>query len=73
MVIEFCSGGDLRTRLDTDRAIIDTQRRRWILDIAIGMKYLYINGVEHRDLKTANVLLDHSDRVKVSPTAVAYQ
>ena len=65
MVIEFCSGGDLRTRLDTDWNVVDRQRGRWLLDIALGMMYLYEHKVEHRDLKSANVLLDQNDRAKV--------
>ena len=30
-----------------------------IYDVAVGMKEIYKKGVEHRDLKTDNVLLDN--------------
>lgn len=36
-----------------------------LVDTAAGMAYLYKNGVEHRDLKSANCLVTHDWRVKV--------
>lgn len=36
-----------------------------LVDTAAGMQYLYKNGVEHRDLKSANCLVTHDWRVKV--------
>lgn len=36
-----------------------------LVDTAAGMAYLYNNGVEHRDLKSANCLVTHDWRVKV--------
>ena len=68
LVVEYCSGGDLRTALDADDAasIDEAQRRIWLSDIAMGLAYLYSKGVEHRDLKSLNVLLDASRRCKVT-------
>ena len=68
LVVEYCSGGDLRAALDADDAasIDEAQRRSWLSDIAMGMAYLYSKGVEHRDLKSLNVLLDGARRCKVS-------
>ena len=68
LVMEYCSGGDLREALDADDAasIDEAQRRSWLSDIAMGMAYLYSKGVEHRDLKALNVLLDGARRCKVT-------
>ena len=65
LVVEMCAGGTLREALEADdyaTAVDEAQRRRWLLDVALGMSYLYSKGVEHRDLKTLNVLLDGSRR-----------
>ena len=70
LVLEYCSGGSLRNRLDVDRPVEDGWRRVWLSDIATGMQYLYEHGVEHRDLKTGNVLLGEFARsVLPRPTA----
>jgi serine/threonine protein kinase len=68
LVVEYCGGGDLREALDADDAasIDEAQRRSWLSDIAMGMSYLYSKGVEHRDLKTLNILLDGDRRCKVT-------
>ncbi len=36
-------------------------------DIAAGMAYLHSQSIIHRDLKSANLLLDAQDRVKGAP------
>jgi len=70
-VVEYMAGGTLRARLDETRpengegavvAADEAQKRRWLGDVALGMQYLYARGVEHRDLKTLNVLLDEARR-----------
>ncbi|KAH8098514.1 protein kinase [Aureococcus anophagefferens] len=69
LAIMFLEGGDLRTAIDAEdyaAAVDEAQRRRWLGDVALGMQYLYSKGVEHRDLKTLNVLLDGNRRCKVT-------
>ena len=67
LVLEFCPGGDLRARLDEESSTIDDPLKRlWLSDIAMGMKYIYARDIEHRDLKSMNVLLDANDRAKVT-------
>ena len=69
LVVEYCEGGDLREALDADdyaTSVDEEQRRSWLSDIALGMAYLYSKGVEHRDLKSLNVLLDGARRCKVT-------
>ncbi|KAH8067387.1 protein kinase [Aureococcus anophagefferens] len=69
LVVEFMAGGTLREALDAEdyaAAVDEARRRRWLGDVALGMAYLYTMGVEHRDLKTLNVLLDGKGRCKVT-------
>ena len=65
LVVEFMAGGTLREAIDRDdyaAAVDEAWRRGWLRDVALGMDYLYARGVEHRDLKTLNVLLDETRR-----------
>lgn len=41
------------------------------LDVARGMDYLHRLGIIHRDLKTANLLIDGTDTVKIADFGVA--
>ncbi|CAN0400572.1 unnamed protein product, partial [Ectocarpus sp. 8 AP-2014] len=55
--------------LDDDRqrqSMTRVVRHGLLLDTAEGMTYLYNNGVQHRDLKSANCLVTHDWRVKIS-------
>ena len=56
LVTEYLEGGSLRAALSSDAAI-EQHQRTWAADVAQGMKYLYAHGIEHRDLKSGNVLL----------------
>ena len=66
LVMEYCPGGSLRDALNTDDEITSNRRRIWVSDVALGMSYLYSQGVEHRDLKALNVLLTRDLRCKVT-------
>jgi len=57
LVTEYLEGGSLRAALSAEGAIDESRKRTWAADVAQGMKYLYAHGIEHRDLKSGNVLL----------------
>jgi len=66
LVMEYMPGGSLRQALNKEDEIITPEYRRfWASDIAQGMAYLYSCKIEHRDLKSPNVLLT-SDAVRES-------
>eukprot|EP00903_Cladosiphon_okamuranus_P015667 g14469.t1 len=69
LVMEFVERGSIRTILDDDtarKAMTPVVQHGLVVDTAAGMTYLYNNGVEHRDLKSANCLVTHDWRVKIS-------
>ena len=76
-VLELAEGGSLRDVLD-NRSLyphLDWQERlRWLLQIAEGMQKMHSlkpHAIVHRDLKTANVLLDRKPSAdQTLPTTV---
>jgi serine/threonine protein kinase len=73
MITEYCSRGSLaevlkgaKIRPDKLRALTWTRRLAMALDAAKGMLYLHESGVVHRDLKSPNLLVDKSWKVKVA-------
>ncbi|CAI0454441.1 unnamed protein product [Linum tenue] len=73
LIYEFMSNGSLANLLyskDNDAIILSWEDRVQIaLDISHGIEYLHEGAVPpviHRDLKSANILLDLSMRAKVS-------
>ncbi|CAN0440080.1 unnamed protein product [Pylaiella littoralis] len=69
LVMEFVERGSIRTILD-DHAqrmtLIPARQYGLLVDTAAGMTYLYNNGVAHRELKSANCLVTHDWRVKIT-------
>jgi hypothetical protein len=74
LVMEFCSGGDLRQAFSRD----ETGEYAWCgrgrgiaLDIARGLHFLHTSQVIHRDLKTSNILLTGEGVAKISDVGLA--
>ncbi|KAK4747537.1 hypothetical protein SAY87_014123 [Trapa incisa] len=71
LVYEFMSNGSLENLLYSkdDHALSWEERLQIALDISHGIEYLHEGAVPpviHRDLKSANILLDQSMRAKVA-------
>ena len=74
MVLEYMTGGSLHDLLHnaTDGVDIDTPLlTRMVVEVASGVAYLHANGVMHRDVKTANVLLDDARHAKVTDFGIS--
>ncbi|CAI5972126.1 unnamed protein product [Closterium sp. NIES-65] len=73
IVTEFLDGGTVKgflSRLGKRRLSLK-QIAAMALDVARGMQYLHSNNIIHRDLKSANLLLNSSGLVKVADFGLA--
>lgn len=70
LIYEYMSNGSLEKLLYSEEDTLSWDERLQIcLDISHGIEYLHegaVPPVVHRDLKSANILLDHNMRAKVA-------
>ncbi|PKI76068.1 hypothetical protein CRG98_003540 [Punica granatum] len=72
IVTEYMPGGSLYDYLHNHHDSLKLfQLVKFALDISKGMEYLHQNNIIHRDLKTANLLMDRENVVKVADFGVA--
>ena len=71
IVTEYVEGGSLADKLVSGRIPRD-QAIRWVSEIADALEYAHLNGVIHRDVKPANILIDHHGRAKLADFGIAH-
>ncbi|XP_018674129.2 serine/threonine-protein kinase STY17-like isoform X1 [Musa acuminata AAA Group] len=72
IVTEYMHGGNLYDYLHKHHNILElSMLLRFAIDVCKGMDYLHQNDIIHRDLKTANLLMDSNLVVKVADFGVA--
>jgi hypothetical protein len=64
--LEYLPGGSLAKLLYNLGALPEVTIRAYLIQILKGLDYLHNNGVIHRDIKGANILLDSKGKVKLS-------
>ncbi|KAL0923486.1 hypothetical protein M5K25_007545 [Dendrobium thyrsiflorum] len=72
IVTEFMPGGSVYDYLHKQKGVFRfSSLLRVAIDVSNGMNYLHQNNIIHRDLKTANLLMDENEVVKVADFGVA--
>ena len=72
VVTEFMPRGSMYEILHKTKSDVGFPRRmRMLLDVIKGMQYLEASKIVHRDLKSQNLLIDRSFRVKVADFGLA--
>ncbi len=71
IVMEYLSGGSLEQRVRKDGAQRPGQALEWLEQAAIALDAAHRNGVVHRDVKPANLLLDRNENVHVADFGIA--
>jgi tRNA A-37 threonylcarbamoyl transferase component Bud32 len=70
IVMEYMSGGSLEQRLASGMQP-PAQAVRWLEQVARALDHAHANGVVHRDVKPANLLLDGENDVHVADFGIA--
>ena len=70
IVMEYLPGGSLADRLERDGAQPLGRSLAWLGQAAAALDAAHANGIVHRDVKPANLLLDDDERSR-SPTSAS--
>ena len=71
IVMEYLGGGSLERRIRKNGAQQPGQALEWLEQAAVALDAAHRNGVVHRDVKPANLLLDRNDNVHVADFGIA--
>jgi serine/threonine-protein kinase len=71
MAMEFLQGEELRSLLATGQPLPVERAVEIAAQVAEGLAYAHQNGVVHRDVKPANVMLSTTGRVKITDFGIA--
>ena len=71
LILEYCSGGDLKSLLRVDRQLPVPAVTLFGGDLLAGLQYLHHHGVLYCDLKPSNVLVDDHGVLKLAGFGLA--
>ncbi|OIV90859.1 hypothetical protein TanjilG_15592 [Lupinus angustifolius] len=71
--LEFVSGGSISSLLGKFGAFPETVIRIYTKQLLLGLEYLHKNGIMHRDIKGANILVDNKGCIKLADFGASKQ
>ena len=66
MMLEYVVGGELFSHLRRAGRFTTDITRFYASEILLAVEYLHSKDIIYRDLKTENLLLDHSGHIKIT-------
>jgi len=64
--LEYVTGGSIRQMLERFGQLDETVVRTYTRQLLLGLEYLHRNGIAHRDIKGANVLVGNDGTIKLA-------
>jgi serine/threonine protein kinase len=71
IILEYCDRGSLRQYYQKFGKMTEPQAANAILQILSGLQYLHANGIAHRDVKGANILLTKLGQLKLADSGAS--
>src|SRR5918999_4648280 len=71
IVMEYLDGGSVHDRLRDEGRVPPAQALEWLAQAGIALDRAHAEGIVHRDVKPANLLLDRDGKVVVSDFGIA--
>mmetsp|Transcript_5487 Transcript_5487/g.20548 ORF Transcript_5487/g.20548 Transcript_5487/m.20548 type:complete len:1380 (+) Transcript_5487:324-4463(+) len=73
IILEYCTGGDLLSVLNSDKKLPESTVRVFGLDLINGLQHVHSNGFLYCDLKPSNILINGSGMLKLADFGLAQQ
>ncbi|HEY2881267.1 MAG TPA: protein kinase [Pirellulales bacterium] len=70
IVYEYVAGSNLRERIDAGNFNRE-EAVRWVSETALALHYAHTQGLVHRDVKPANILVDTADHTRLADFGLA--
>ncbi|XP_077473760.1 serine/threonine-protein kinase Nek5 [Stigmatopora argus] len=74
IVMEYCDGGDLMMKINTQKGVFFTEQQilAWFVQICLGLKHIHDRKILHRDIKSQNIFLAEGDvKIKLGDFGIA--
>lgn len=71
ILLEYCNHGSLKNLISPNKGLEESIAKDYIIQTLEGLVYLHSQGVIHRDIKAANLLLDLNNVVKLADFGVS--